>query len=408
MAKIIISYRRTDSDVFAGRIRDRIASRYGDNSVFMDIDDIPFGKDFRQHIKDALTASDLVVVIIGPRWLGAGKSGRTRIQDEADPVRIEVETALQHGVPIIPILVGDTKMPRPTQLPEALKNFAFINAAPVDTGRDFHPHMGRLLREIDRILRAKSEEPLPVLPKREGEQQTVLASRGLWIGGALVLAALLAGVGLTQLPQMQAPSNVHFTSAISPAVTAKVTDGSAVIRGLLSVPGLDCGQPKTQVERTICESEELSSKYKLLSDIYLFLQSRRPTDEQLKADQADWRNALDRCRGDGMFGCINNAHDARIVALKMGPSYPCHIDKKRVEQAVCKDALLSTKDQVLHDVYQRTIADMTVATYRTVRVEQQNWITSVRDTCDEPDMILCVHRAYDGRIAELDKIAEQR
>jgi hypothetical protein len=29
-------------------------------------------------------------------------------------------------------------MPKPEQLPESLRNFAYINAAPVDTGRDFH------------------------------------------------------------------------------------------------------------------------------------------------------------------------------------------------------------------------------------------------------------------------------
>jgi uncharacterized protein len=405
MAKIIISYRRSDSDVFAGRIRDRVASRYGDASVFMDIDDIPFGKDFRQHIKDALTSSDLVVVIIGPRWLGGGKSGRARIHDETDPVRIEVETALQHGVPIIPVLVGDTKMPKPAQLPEALQDFAFINAAPVDTGRDFHPHMERLLREIDKILRARTGEPLPAPARPPRERKKAVAARGIWIGGALVVAALLAGVGLSRMPTF---SSQHAASGNLAAVVAPRTGGPAVPAAPLSIPGLDCGQPKTQVERTICDSEDLSSKYKLLHELYLFLQSRRPTDEQLRADQSTWRAALEQCRGDAMFGCINNAQDARIVALKIGPSYPCHIDKKRVEQAICKDAVLSTKDQVMHDLYQLVITEMTVATYRGVRTDQQNWINERRDACDEPDMIPCINRAYDARLAELDGLAARR
>src|SRR5215212_9966245 len=49
MAHIIISYRRADSDAIAGRIRDKLATHFGEDSVFMDIDSIPFGIDFREH-----------------------------------------------------------------------------------------------------------------------------------------------------------------------------------------------------------------------------------------------------------------------------------------------------------------------------------------------------------------------
>ncbi len=406
MAKIIISYRRSDSDVFAGRIRDRVASRYGDASVFMDIDDIPFGKDFRQHIKDALTSSDLVVVIIGPRWLGGGKSGRARIHDETDPVRIEVETALQHGVPIIPVLVGDTHMPKPAQLPEALKDFAFINAAPIDTGRDFHPHMERLLRQIDKILPTAASMPLPVHAQSTRRSKAAPLSPRIWIGGgALALAIAVVAVGITQWRRF--PTNVGSNvPSVSESVKPARVPSTRV--SALTAPDLDCAQTKNPVERTICDADELLAKYVLISNLYSFLQNRRAGDEQLKAEQASWRIALEQCRGDGMFGCINNAQDARIVALKMGPSYPCHVDKKRVEQAICKDAVLSTKDQVMHDLYQLVITEMTVATYRGVRADQQNWINLRRDACDEPDMILCINRAYDARLAELDELAGRR
>lgn len=152
MPDIIISYRRSDSDVFAGRVRDRIASHYGETSVFIDVDDIPFGRDFRVHIQEALSECDTLVVIIGRKWLGAGKRGQFRINDGADPVRIEVETALTNAIPIVPILVGKTRMPSPEQLPQSLKNFAFINAAPVDTGHDFHRDMDRVIGSIDAFL----------------------------------------------------------------------------------------------------------------------------------------------------------------------------------------------------------------------------------------------------------------
>lgn len=67
MAKVVISYRRSDSDAIAGRIRDRLASHFGEDSLFMDIDNIPFGTDFREHIKNAMLSSDVVIVVVGPK-----------------------------------------------------------------------------------------------------------------------------------------------------------------------------------------------------------------------------------------------------------------------------------------------------------------------------------------------------
>lgn len=166
MPKIIVSYRRSDSQAIAGRIFDRLSSRYGDDSVFMDIDNIPFGIDFRTHIKTALAQSDLVVAVIGPRWAGATGDGHQRIDEESDPVRVEVESALRSGVPVLPVLVDGATMPSEKQLPEGLKDLAFINAAPVDTGRDFRQHMDRLIRSIDGIVAAKN--PQGVAPAAAG------------------------------------------------------------------------------------------------------------------------------------------------------------------------------------------------------------------------------------------------
>ena len=106
MPKIVLSYRREDSDAIAGRIRDRLAARYGAASVFMDVDSIPFGVDFRAYVAETLANTDLVLAIIGPKWAGAPKRQKTRIQNPVDPVRIEIETAFKLKIPIIPVLVN--------------------------------------------------------------------------------------------------------------------------------------------------------------------------------------------------------------------------------------------------------------------------------------------------------------
>lgn len=171
MPKIIVSYRRSDSAAMAGRICDRLIARYGADSVFMDIDNIPFAIDFRDHVRDTLKRSDVVLAVVGPRWRGASE-GHVRIEDEDDPVRAEIELAITTGVPIFPILVDGAAMPQASELPDSLKRFAFINAAPVDTGRDFHQHIDRLIRSLDQMLGAKAGASGPLSPSRVGFADT--------------------------------------------------------------------------------------------------------------------------------------------------------------------------------------------------------------------------------------------
>src|SRR5271166_444153 len=149
---IIISYRRADSDAIAGRIRDQLASHFGESSLFMDIDNIPFGTDFRQYIQEELSRDHILIAVIGPKWLGPVEPGHFRIAEETDPVRIELETALKKGSPVIPVLVEGATMPSPSELPDSLKDLSYRNAAEVDTGRDFHLHIERLIRFLDHLI----------------------------------------------------------------------------------------------------------------------------------------------------------------------------------------------------------------------------------------------------------------
>ena len=191
MPKIIISYRRADSGVITGRIRDRLAQHYGEDSVFMDIDNIPFGIDFRKNIAEALAKNELLLAVIGPDWLGATPSGPSRVHDEMDPVRIEVETALQRGIPTIPVLVGGASMPKPEELPESLKSLSFHNAAEVDSGRDFHAHMDRLLRSMDSVLKGSPWRRL--VGRRLSRWQA-----GIGLAGSVALIGIAAFALLTR------------------------------------------------------------------------------------------------------------------------------------------------------------------------------------------------------------------
>ena len=152
--KIIVSYRRTDA-AMAGRIFDRLVQRFGKKSLFIDIDNIPFGGDFRRHIDDALKSSDLLIALVGPRWAG-GEGKDAKITREADPVRVEIETALKQNITVLPVLLDEARMPEPSELPESIREFAYRNAAEVESGRDFDIHVDRLIKAVEQILGSKA------------------------------------------------------------------------------------------------------------------------------------------------------------------------------------------------------------------------------------------------------------
>jgi hypothetical protein len=182
MPGIFISYRRADSSAITGRIYDRLVTRYGRHSVFLDIDGVPIAMDFRAHVQTVLQSADVTIAVIGQRWIDADSAGTARILDEADLVRVEVETALARGMPLVPVLVDGARMPASAELPASLGRLPSLNAAEVATGRDFDVHMDRLLAVIDRILSAHPAESPKVAAGEEGgavaESKTVAQAPG--------------------------------------------------------------------------------------------------------------------------------------------------------------------------------------------------------------------------------------
>ena len=163
MFNIFISYRREDSEAHAGRIYDRLVSHYDEKAVFMDVDAVPLGVDFREHLDQAVGKCNVLVVIIGEHWLevcfkDGPKQGQRRLDDPTDFVRIEIVSALNRGIPVIPVMVGKASMPDEAALPDCLKKLAFRNAAEVRSGRDFRDHVNRLIRGIEHLRKANEEK----------------------------------------------------------------------------------------------------------------------------------------------------------------------------------------------------------------------------------------------------------
>src|SRR5438552_15437693 len=95
-SKLFINYRREDTAPYAGRLYDRLTTHFGEDQVFIDIDQIDPGEDFVEAINRKVSACDIAIVLIGPSWLHAtDASGKRRLDDEEDFVRMEIVASLQ-------------------------------------------------------------------------------------------------------------------------------------------------------------------------------------------------------------------------------------------------------------------------------------------------------------------------
>ena len=99
VTKIVLSYRREDTKWIAPRIFERLVDHYGKGSVFIDIDSMPFGVDFREHIEETVRNCSALLAIIGPNWVGKDAAGASCISNQNDWVRLEIESALANNIP---------------------------------------------------------------------------------------------------------------------------------------------------------------------------------------------------------------------------------------------------------------------------------------------------------------------
>lgn len=150
---IFISYRRQDSADVTGRIYDRLVQRFGKDQIFKDVDSIPLGVDFREHLGSVVGRCNLLLAVMGEQWLGASDVGGVRRLDDAkDYVRIEIEAALSRKIPVIPVLVRGATVPSEGDLPASLASLSYRNGIAVRPDPDFHRDMDRLIAGLESHL----------------------------------------------------------------------------------------------------------------------------------------------------------------------------------------------------------------------------------------------------------------
>ncbi|MBV9013347.1 MAG: toll/interleukin-1 receptor domain-containing protein [Pseudonocardiales bacterium] len=121
MPDIFINYRTGDEETSASLIEQELSRRFGSKKVFRASKSISPGENYPRELLAAVRSSKALLAIIGSRWLTAvDKQGRKRLDDEDDWTRREILEAFEHGVRVIPVLVGGAQRLRPSDLPPAL------------------------------------------------------------------------------------------------------------------------------------------------------------------------------------------------------------------------------------------------------------------------------------------------
>ena len=188
MGSVFISYRRDETSGEARALFKDLAATLGSHSVFMDVDTIALGRDFREAVRGRLASSDIMLTLIGRGWVEVkDASGRKRLDNPDDFVRLEIEAALKRDIPVIPVLVQGAEMPSPDELPPEIRNFTFRNAFELS-----HSRWESDVHELLRRLALERQDPRTSLEPGSGRPQQTQRRRSLILAGAVALSVTIA------------------------------------------------------------------------------------------------------------------------------------------------------------------------------------------------------------------------
>jgi formylglycine-generating enzyme required for sulfatase activity len=149
MSTVFISYRREINAGEARALFNELLEKLGKNSVFMDVDSIALGRDFRSALQKTLESCDLMLVLIGKDWAEVKDAdGRTRLENPGDFVRLEIEAALKRDIVVTPILVQGAHMPTPEHLPADIRDLVYRNGFELSHNR-WESDVAEMIRRLD-------------------------------------------------------------------------------------------------------------------------------------------------------------------------------------------------------------------------------------------------------------------
>ena len=185
MPRVFISFRKTDDRWMRDRVYQALISRFDASQFFKSGPSIAPGSDFAQVLLRQAQDCEVMLVLIGSRWLDASDdTGRRLLELDGDWVRAEIVTSIAAGNRIVPVLLGDsTMLPGPPDLPPDIAmvgrlQFLRVAETHLDAGLDnLVTVIGRMLPD----LAAAPEGGGAVPPEQPGAP--TMGDRSVYISG---------------------------------------------------------------------------------------------------------------------------------------------------------------------------------------------------------------------------------
>ncbi|MEU9013206.1 toll/interleukin-1 receptor domain-containing protein [Streptomyces sp. NPDC048479] len=179
--RFFINYRQSDSLSECHEIYDALSKRYGHTRVFKDSETLPPGRNFLHalgatNLPTLIRRCDCMLALIGESWLETRDArGERRLDQPDDPVRTEIETAIDAEIAVIPVLVGRAGLPADERLPNSLKKLPFLQATYLRPGPEFGKDLDGLLERFENSFRLERSELLQTPPARRRHRAGVTA-----------------------------------------------------------------------------------------------------------------------------------------------------------------------------------------------------------------------------------------
>lgn len=156
---IFINYRKDDSSWNALALYNELLKYFPKEKIFKDFNTIRPGDDFVESIQRALSKCNVLLVVMSKNWLEVtDKHGNRRISDPDDLVRIEIATAIERNIQVIPVLFDNIPMPTSAELPDNLRSLPRRQFVEIETTR-FESDVKKLAEAI-RELMPDADEPI--------------------------------------------------------------------------------------------------------------------------------------------------------------------------------------------------------------------------------------------------------
>ena len=261
---IFISYRRSDSAGLTRAIYDRLTASLPSDDVYLDVETIAGGEDFRESVANAIAGADVLLVMIGSEWVSTSNDAGRRLDDPTDLVRIEVATALANGVRVVPVLLDGASMPVGADLPPDLAALSSRNAIEIRTTR-FDADAIHLIRSLydGKTGAARIAAAISVGSLAGATALILLVRPSIAFYAALITLALGAALAARFAAYNYARVAGRATSSALTVAVPLALFGGLVLTGTTLNRDVRAGQPFTLVVEAVTPTANLAGSVTL-------------------------------------------------------------------------------------------------------------------------------------------------